>query len=76
MIDAFLVTVVASDFTEESARMYGNVRADLESAGTPIGPVDTFIAAHALSLGVILVTNNGREFSRVTGLTIEDSTHP
>jgi len=44
----------------------------LERAGTPIGPLDTLIAAHALSLGLTLVTNNVREFRRVAALPIED----
>ena len=48
------------------------IRAKLEAAGKPVGPLDTLIAAHALSLGVVLVTNNLREFRRVPGLTVED----
>jgi len=51
---------------------YGIIRADLEMKGTPIGPLDTLIAAHAKSLNYILVTNNEREFSRVTGLQVEN----
>lgn len=50
--------------------MYGTIRAALERQGTPIGPFDTLIAAHALSLDVVLVTNNEREFRRVPGLEI------
>jgi tRNA(fMet)-specific endonuclease VapC len=50
---------------------YGIIRADLEAKGTPIGPLDTMIAAHASSLNYILVTNNVKEFSRVNGLQIE-----
>ena len=45
-----------------------SVRSHLESAGTPIGPLDTQIAAHALSLGVTLVSHGTREFERVPGL--------
>jgi tRNA(fMet)-specific endonuclease VapC len=48
------------------------VRAKLEKAGTPVGALDTLIAAHAKSLDCILVTNNEREFSRVSGLKIEN----
>jgi tRNA(fMet)-specific endonuclease VapC len=51
---------------------YAKVRADLELAGQPIGPNDTWIAAHALSLGATLVTNNVREFKRVKGLKVEN----
>jgi tRNA(fMet)-specific endonuclease VapC len=76
VIDAFLLTVIVSDFTENSARAYGSIRSQLESLGTPIGPVDTFIAAHAMSVGAIVVTNNSREFSRIAGLSVEDWTQP
>jgi len=51
---------------------YGTVRADLENAGRPIGPLDTQIGAHAQSLGVVLVTNNTAEFQRIKGLKIEN----
>ena len=52
------------------AATYAGVRAQLEAAGAPIGPLDTLIAAHALSLGVALVSNNTREFERVPGLKV------
>jgi tRNA(fMet)-specific endonuclease VapC len=55
-----------------AAQVYGAVRQQLELAGTPIGPLDTQIAAHALSLGVTLVSNNLREFSRVKALQLEN----
>jgi tRNA(fMet)-specific endonuclease VapC len=51
---------------------YGKVRLALEQAGTPIGPNDLFIAAHALTLDMTLVTNNTREFQRVPGLKLEN----
>jgi tRNA(fMet)-specific endonuclease VapC len=51
---------------------YGDLRTRLERAGTLIGPNDLLIAAHALSHGLVLVTDNEREFSRVPGLTIEN----
>ena len=53
---------------------YGKVRAELESKGMPIGPMDLLIAGHARSEGLILVTNNTREFCRVEGLVVEDWT--
>ena len=56
----------------ETSRCYGRIRAELEQAGTPIGANDTWIAAHALALDAILVTDNIREFSRVSGLTVEN----
>lgn len=50
----------------------GKIRADLEKKGTPIGPLDMMIAGHAQSLGYTVVTNNVREFSRVSALKIEN----
>jgi len=58
-------------FEENAAAHYGPLRAALEASGTPIGPLDTLIAAHALSLRLVLVTGNLREFSRVPGLRCE-----
>lgn len=68
----FLTPLVFADFDERAASTYGDVRAALEARGTPIGALDTLIAAHALSLGVTLVTNNTREFSRVPDLNLAD----
>jgi tRNA(fMet)-specific endonuclease VapC len=51
---------------------FGRIRADLERQGTPIGSYDLMIAAHALSLDLILVTNNTREFARIGGLRLEN----
>lgn len=51
---------------------YADIRNTLERAGTPIGPNDLLIAAHARSLGLTLVTDNVREFSRVPGLSVEN----
>ena len=73
-LGAFLLPLEVLAFDPEGALTYGHVRAALERAGTPIGPLDTLIAAHALSLGVALVTNNVREFGRVLGLELEDWT--
>lgn len=61
-------------FDHEAAATYGDVRADLERAGTPIGPLDTLIAAHAVPLDVAVVTNNERELRRVPGLRVENWT--
>lgn len=73
-LDSWLQMLQRPSFDENAANAYGKLRATLESHGTPIGPLDTLIAAHALSLGATLVTNNVREFSRVPGLPIEDWT--
>lgn len=56
----------------DADRYYGRLRADLERRGTPISANDMLIAAHTLSLGATLVTNNVREFVRVEGLEIEN----
>jgi tRNA(fMet)-specific endonuclease VapC len=60
------------DFDEHAAQAYGNLRAQLEKRGTPIGALDTLIGAQALSLGITLVTNNEREFSRIPNLRVEN----
>ena len=71
-LEQFLEPLEIADFDRSAALVYGRLRAALEAAGTPIGPLDTQIAAHALALGVILVSNNQREFARVPGLRLED----
>jgi tRNA(fMet)-specific endonuclease VapC len=59
-------------FDKDAAFAYGNVRSDLEKRGDLIGGNDLLIATHALSLGLTLVTNNQKEFSRINGLKIEN----
>ena len=59
-------------FDDLAVQVYGVVRAELQKKGTPIGPLDTLIAAHAKALNLTLVTNNTKEFARVEGLTLED----
>lgn len=68
----FLLPLEIAPFDEAAAVAYGDVRAMLERRGRPIGPLDTLIAAHALAVDAVLVTNNMREFARVTGLAVED----
>ena len=68
----FLLPLEIAAFDYAAAEAYGRIRAALESAGTPIGPLDTLIAGHAVSLDAILVTDNVAEFSRVPGLLIEN----
>lgn len=70
----FLSPITILEFDGQAAEEYGRIRAQLEKKGTPIGPMDTLIAGHAKSRGLILVTNNTREFNRVVGLTVEDWT--
>lgn len=73
-LSLFLSSITILQFDGIAAEKYGLVRAKLETMGTPIGPMDTLIAAHALSKDLILVTNNTREFCRVDGLRLEDWT--
>lgn len=73
-LDEFIIPLEVVSFDEEAARMYGDIRASLEKAGTPIGAMDMLIAAHALSLGIPLITNNTREFARIPSLDIVDWT--
>ncbi len=68
----FLSEIQIISFDILAAQSYGVVKADLQKRGLPIGPMDTLIAAHANALGLVLVTNNVREFSRVKGLVVED----
>ena len=68
----FLAPLAILPYDDGAAAQYGSIRALLESQGTPIGPLDTLIAAHALSLRSVLVTNNEREFSRIPDLVIEN----
>jgi tRNA(fMet)-specific endonuclease VapC len=68
----FLTAVEILNFDIKATLEYGKIRAALRLKGTPIGPMDALIAAHAKSKNLILVTNNTREFSRVEGLQLED----
>jgi len=61
-------------YDHSASQFYGNIRYYLEKRGTPVGALDMLIAAHALSEGCVLVTNNEREFQRVPGLKIENWT--
>ncbi len=71
-LNAFLRYVEVLDFPDEAAPHYAKIRADLKTRGTMIGANDLFIAAHARSLGLTLVTNNTSEFVRVPNLAIEN----
>ena len=73
-LDEFVIPLEVISFDDEAAHVYGDIRATLEKAGTPIGAMDMLIAAHAVSLGIPLVTNNTREFVRISTLTIVDWT--
>jgi tRNA(fMet)-specific endonuclease VapC len=67
-----LARVGVVPFDDAATGRYGDLRALLERRGSPIGPLDTLIAAHALSLGWTLATHNSAEFRRVPGLKVDD----
>ena len=71
-IDALIDEIEPLEFDLRAAAAYGRLRARLEAVGTPIGPDDTLIAAHALSRGLALVTDDIARFGRVRGLKIEN----
>jgi tRNA(fMet)-specific endonuclease VapC len=71
-LQTFLVPLEVAPFDLAAALTYGDVRAELERRGQPIGPLDMQIAAHALSLNATVVTNNEREFRKVVGLNVEN----
>ena len=68
----FVAPIEIPAYDDAAAQHYGKVRAYLERQGTPIGSLDTLIAAHALSLNAVLITNNEKEFKRVSKLQIEN----
>lgn len=71
-VEAVLGTIPVLDIDDAAAKSYGDIRAALEAAGTPIGANDLWIAAQARALGAIVVTDNQQEFQRVDGLEIEN----
>ena len=75
-LEMFLAPLIILPFDVAALWAYGDLRAELERKGTPIGALDTMIAAHALSHKSILVTNNSREFARVPGLALENWIQP
>ncbi|MGB9365502.1 MAG: type II toxin-antitoxin system VapC family toxin [Xanthobacteraceae bacterium] len=71
-LEAFLPTIQTVDFDDEDARIAADLRLSLTRAGTPIGSYDLLIASQALRHGLIVVTANVREFSRVPDLRLEN----
>ncbi|OCX75571.1 type II toxin-antitoxin system tRNA(fMet)-specific endonuclease VapC [Acidithiobacillus thiooxidans] len=71
-LQMFMTPLEVLPFDESVVWEYAQIRSDLERQGQPIGSLDMMIAAHALALGAILVTNNIKEFSRVANLKIEN----
>lgn len=75
-VEAILGSIEVLAFDVPADAEYGGIRAELEAQGKPIGPNDLLIAAHANSLGAVLVTANTGEFSRVRGLQVENWLNP
>ncbi|MFZ2490869.1 MAG: type II toxin-antitoxin system VapC family toxin [Thermoanaerobaculia bacterium] len=74
LVENFLKPLTVVEFSSEDASTYARIRSRLERAGTPIGPLDALIAAQAVARKLTLVTNNEREFRRVSDLTVENWT--
>ena len=72
VIEGMIARLDVLSFNLQDSTHFGQLRAELEAIGKPIGPYDTMIAGHARSEGLILVTNNMKEFSRVPGLRVEN----
>jgi len=72
LLEEFLLDFIIAPFDEKAAHTGGTIRTELEKKGRTIGPMDTLIAAHAVSLGIPLVTHNLGEFTRVHGLKVEN----
>lgn len=71
-LNDFLTPFEILPYDHGASVIYGSIRTDLELKGTPIGPMDLLIAAHALSRDLVLVTNNEKEFKRIAQLTVEN----
>ncbi len=71
-LNNFILDLEQVFFDEKAATIYGELRVALEKKGNIIGPLDMLIAAHAKSLGLVLITNNTKEFSRISGLSINN----
>lgn len=71
-LEEFLTPFEILEYDESASKFYGKIRAQLEKQGDTIGPLDLLIAAHALSLDIVLVTNNEKEFNRIKSLKLEN----
>ena len=72
ILEGFAARLDMLSYDAGAATHTGQIRAELAAAGTPIGPYDQMIAGHARSLGLIVVTNNVKEFERVEGLRVDN----
>ena len=73
-LEEFLAPLEILTYDQTAAKVYGEIRFQLEKRGQPIGPLDLLIAAHAMSQDLTLITNNDKEFRRIKGLKIENWT--
>lgn len=71
-LERFITPLQIFEYGFDQTIVYGKIRAELERNGTPIGPLDTLIASHALSLNFTLITNNMKEFRRIPDLQLEN----
>ncbi len=71
-LEKFTIPLKTLPYDTKAAYIYGKIRKELESKGQPIGSMDTLIAAHAVSINCILVTNNEKEFNKVPDLQVEN----
>ena len=72
IVDDFVRHLDVIDWDTGAAEQYGQIRADLEARGEPVGAMDMMIAAHAKSIKAVLVTNNQKHFARIKGLKVEN----
>ena len=71
-LQEFLIPIEIINYDYKASLFYGKIRSFLEKKGTPIGALDTLIAAHALSNNIPIITNNEKEFQRVPNLRVEN----
>jgi tRNA(fMet)-specific endonuclease VapC len=71
-LQALIARLDVLPFHAKAAQHFGEIRAELERSGTPVGPFDMLIGAHARAEGLIVVTDNVREFERIPGLVVEN----
>ena len=71
-LEEFLAPLEMLTYDQMAARVYGDIRFQLENLGQPVGPLDLLIAAHAISRDLVLITNNEREFKRIKRLKVEN----
>ena len=74
VLDSLALHLAVLDWTQEAAKHYAEIRADLKKRGAQLGAADLMIAAHARAMGAVIVTNNVKDFGRVKGLQVENWT--